>query len=257
MGLDHEPDRPARASCAARRADLVRCFGPVATYDVARRRAAAVGGLDRIPVDHEDIRHAVPRCRLAGMVEVRDVAEDGDDRMVRVGLLEGRVDRADLSGVDPVPGRFLDGQVAPQRGVVLQPVDGGRDARRIDRPARNRGREVEDHLDAADGRRVEELQRARRAVGVLDDVAERPIADPVPLRGQVEQRDVLEGHRRAGARGRRLARLGDRVASDRGARDRDDEGRPEEESRQPRAAEAGSVRLLDHARTMARRPTRD
>ena len=51
------------------------------------------------------------------------VAEQGHHRMAWISDLEGVVQAADLGRIDPVPGRFLDREVAPQRRVALGDVD--------------------------------------------------------------------------------------------------------------------------------------
>ena len=120
-GLDHQPDgrpgRPRRDHVA----DPPEEGGRAGDVRGAGQRAAAVARLDGIPVDHDDVGHE-RGVRVGGVAEVGDVAEQGDDRVVRVGGMEGVVHGPDLAGRDPDPGRLLDRQVAEERRMVLDRV---------------------------------------------------------------------------------------------------------------------------------------
>ena len=242
VGLGHQPDRRPGRLRGHDRADpreVLRAGGDVVR---ARPRAAAVGGLDRVPVHDEDVGH--PRGpAVADHVEMRDVTEDRDDGVGRIGLVVGGVDRADLGRAQAVPRRLLDGQVAVQRRVVLHEVDPVGHPRRVD-PAElvvDRLGERHDHLEAAPLRRVEIVDGVVRPGGALHDGGEAAVADPAVVRGDVGQRDVLQDHRH------RVALGGD------GSARAEQRGRHHGQQGEARGALDGSDAAADevHALTMA------
>ena len=128
---------------------------------------------------------------------MRDVAEDGEDRMVRIGLVEGGVDRADLGHGQAVPGGLLDREIPEQVRVVLHEVDPVRNLRRVDAAERviDGLGEEHDHLETATLRRIEVVHGVVRAGRALHDVGEAAVTDPVLVGDDVFQRNVLEDHR--------------------------------------------------------------